>query len=196
MIGRGTRLCKGLTCTDQIDGEYTDKKRFLIFDYCGNFEYFRAHKEGYETKEAKSLTENIFGKQVKLAVMLQESTYAEDEYQEWRSELVGTCYAQVLELNTELIAVKLRMQSVESLRGLALLTLLVRVTRGELLQQIASIVRLDDTDEYAKRFDNFMYGLMISAMAQMPSFQYAQRQLRDIGTLLERKISIPQVKAN
>ena len=26
MIGRGTRLCKGLTCTDQIDGEYTDKK--------------------------------------------------------------------------------------------------------------------------------------------------------------------------
>ena len=195
MIGRGTRLCKGLTCTDQIDGEYTDKKRFLIFDYCGNFEYFRAHKEGYETKEAKSLTENIFGKQVKLAVMLQESTYAEDEYQEWRSELVGTCYAQVLELNTELIAVKLRMQSVEKFKRSGSFDFINEGDKGELLQQIAPIVRLDDTDEYAKRFDNFMYGLMISAMAQMPSFQYAQRQLRDIGTLLERKISIPQVKA-
>lgn len=195
MIGRGTRLCKGLTCTDQIDGEYTDKKRFLIFDYCGNFEYFRAHKEGYETKEAKSLTENIFGKQVKLVVMLQESTYAEDEYQEWRSELVGTCYAQVLELNTELIAVKLRMQSVEKFKRPGSFDFISEGDKGELLQQIASIVRLDDTDEYAKRFDNFMYGLMISAMAQMPSFQYAQRQLRDIGTLLERKISIPQVKA-
>lgn len=195
MIGRGTRLCKGLTCTDQIDGEYTDKKRFLIFDYCGNFEYFRAHKEGYETKEAKSLTENIFGKQVKLAVMLQESTYAEDEYQEWRSELVGTCYAQVLELNTELIAVKLRMQSVEKFKRHGSFDFINEGDKGELLQQIAPIVRLDDTDEYAKRFDNFMYGLMISAMAQMPSFQYAQRQLRDIGTLLERKISIPQVKA-
>ena len=195
MIGRGTRLCKGLTCTDQIDGEYTDKKRFLIFDYCGNFEYFRAHKEGYETKEAKSLTENIFGKQVKLAVMLQESTYAEDEYQEWRSELVGTCYAQVLELNTELIAVKLRMQSVEKFKRPGSFDFINEGDKGELLQQIAPIVRLDDTDEYAKRFDNFMYGLMISAMAQMPSFQYAQRQLRDIGTLLERKVSIPQVKA-
>lgn len=195
MIGRGTRLCKGLTCTDQIDGEYTDKKRFLIFDYCGNFEYFRAHKEGYETKEAKSLTENIFGKQVKLAVMLQESTYAEDEYQEWRSELVGTCYAQVLELNTELIAVKLRMQSVEKFKRPGSFDFINEGDKGELLQQIAPIVRLDYTDEYAKRFDNFMYGLMISAMAQMPSFQYAQRQLRDIGTLLERKISIPQVKA-
>lgn len=195
MIGRGTRLCKGLTCTDQIDGEYTDKKRFLIFDYCGNFEYFRAYKEGYETKEAKSLTENIFGKQVKLAVMLQESTYAEDEYQGWRSELVGTCYAQVLELNTELIAVKLRMQSVEKFKRPGSFDFISEGDKGELLQQIAPIVRLDDTDEYAKRFDNFMYGLMISAMAQMPSFQYAQRQLRDIGTLLERKISIPQVNA-
>ena len=32
MIGRGTRLCKGLSCIDQIDGEYTDKRRFLILN--------------------------------------------------------------------------------------------------------------------------------------------------------------------
>ena len=195
MIGRGTRLCKGLTCTDQIDGEYTDKKRFLIFDYCGNFEYFRAHKEGYESKETKSLTENIFGKQVKLAVMLQESAYADDAYQAWRTELVGVCYAQVTELNTDLIAVKLRMQSVEKFKKPGAFNFISEGDKGELLQQIAPIVRLDDTDEYAKRFDNFMYGLMIAAMEQMPSFKYAQKQLRDIGTLLERKISIPQVKA-
>ena len=195
MIGRGTRLCKGLTCTDQIDGEYTDKKRFLIFDYCGNFEYFRAHKEGYESKEAKSLTENIFGKQVKLAVMLQESAYADDAYQAWRAELVGVCYAQVTELNTDLIAVKLRMQSVEKFKKPGAFNFISEGDKGELLQQIAPIVRLEDTDEYAKRFDNFMYGLMIAAMEQMPSFKYAQKQLCDIGTLLERKISIPQVKA-
>ncbi len=64
MIGRGTRLCKGLTCMDPIDGEYTDKRRFLIFDYCGNFEYFREHIEGFVSKETKSLSENIFGKQI------------------------------------------------------------------------------------------------------------------------------------
>ena len=68
MIGRGTRLCKGLACVDQIDGTYTDKRRFLIFDYCGNFEYFRQHKEGYETRETKTLSENIFGKQIKIAM--------------------------------------------------------------------------------------------------------------------------------
>lgn len=195
MIGRGTRLCKGLTCTDQIDGEYTDKKRFLIFDYCRNFEYFRAHKEGFETKEAKSLTENIFGKQVKLAVLLQESAYAEEAYQAWRSELATACRTQVMELNTELIAVKLRLQSVEKFKKPGAFDDISEGDKGELLQQIAPIVRLDDTDEYAKRFDNFMYGLIIAAMEQMPSFKYAQKQLRDMGTLLERKISIPQVQA-
>ena len=44
MIGRGPRLCKGLACVDQIDGPYTAKRRFLIFDYCGTFEYFRQPK--------------------------------------------------------------------------------------------------------------------------------------------------------
>ena len=78
MIGRGTRLCKGLACIDQIDGEYTDKRRFLIFDYCSNFEFFRQHKEGYEARETKTLSENIFGKQIKIAMALQESAFARE----------------------------------------------------------------------------------------------------------------------
>ena len=57
-------------CIHQIDGAYTDKRRFLIFDYCGNFEYFREHKEGYEARETKTLSENIFGKQIKIAMAL------------------------------------------------------------------------------------------------------------------------------
>lgn len=195
MIGRGTRLCKGLTCTDQIDGEYTDKRRFLIFDYCGNFEYFRAHKEGFESKETKSLTENIFGKRIKLAVILQESAFADDAYQIWRSELVDTCYALVMDLNTDLISVRLHMQSVEKFKKPGAFNFISEGDKGELLKEIAPIVRLSETDEYAKRFDNFMYGLMLASMEQKPLFKYAQKQLRDMCTLLERKVSIPQVKA-
>ena len=86
IIGRGTRLCKGLSCVDQIDGIYTDKRRFLIFDYCGNFEFFRDHKEGYEARETKTLSENIFGKQIKIAMALQESAFAGSDYQSWRSD--------------------------------------------------------------------------------------------------------------
>ncbi len=194
MIGRGTRLCKGITCLDQVDGEYTDKKRFLIFDYCGNFEYFREHQEGFESRETKTLSENIFGKQIKIISLLQESAYAGEDYQGWRSELVKICHSQVLALNPELISVKLKLQYVEKYKNESVFDSVSEGDKGELLQHIAPIVRLDDTDELAKRFDNFMYGLILASMEQMPAFKPAKKQLCDIATLLERKVSIPQVK--
>lgn len=194
MIGRGTRLCKDLTCIDQIDGEYTDKRRFLIFDYCGNFEFFREHKEGFESKETKTLSENIFGKQVKLISLLQESAFSDDAYQKWRAALVSTCQSQVKDLNMELVSVKLQLQFVEKYKKEKAFDSLGEGDKGELLQHIAPIVRLNDEDELAKRFDNFMYGLILASMEQMPAFKYAKKQLCDIATLLERKVSIPQVK--
>ena len=194
MIGRGTRLCKGLTCLDQMDGEYTDKKRFLIFDYCGNFEYFREHKEGFESKETKTLSESIFGKQVKIISLLQEAAYAEENYQSWRFELVKTCHAQVMELNPDLISVKLKLQYVEKFKKESAFDVISEGDKGELLQHIAPLVRLQDDDELAKRFDNFMYGLILSSMEQMPSFKFAKKQLCDIATALEKKVTIPQIK--
>lgn len=194
MIGRGTRLCKELTCIDQVDGEYADKRRFLIFDYCGNFEFFREHKEGFESKETKTLSENIFGKQVKLISLLQESAFSDDAYQKWRAALVSTCQSQVKDLNMELVSVKLQLQFVEKYKKEKAFDSLGEGDKGELLQHIAPIVRLNDEDEFAKRFDNFMYGLILASMEQMPAFKYAKKQLCGIATLLERKVSIPQVK--
>ena len=194
MIGRGTRLCKGLSCVDQVDGAYTDKRRFLIFDYCGNFEYFREHKEGYEARETKTLSENIFGKQIKISMALQESTFAGENYQTWRNELVETCHKQVTALNPELISVKLRMQYVEKYKKQDAFLSIGEGDKGELLTQIAPLVQSEETDEFAKRFDNFMYGLILAHIEQMPAFKYAKKQLCDTASLLERKANIPQIK--
>lgn len=195
MIGRGTRLCKGLVCIDQIDGEYTDKRRFLIFDYCGNFEFFREHKEGYETRETQTLSESIFEKRVRLIALLQEAAYADEAFQAWRAELVDVCHAQVAALSPELVEVRLRLQYVEKYKEASAFTHLSEGDKSELIQQIAPIVRSDDNDECAKRFDNFMYGLMLSSMEKTPSFRHAQKQLCKTASALERKVSIPQVKA-
>ncbi|HIQ77589.1 MAG TPA: DEAD/DEAH box helicase family protein [Candidatus Faecousia excrementipullorum] len=194
MIGRGTRLCKGLSCIDQIDGDYTDKRRFLIFDYCGNFEYFREHKEGYEARQTKTLSENIFGKQVKILMALQESAFAGADYQSWRQELAEGCHQQVLALNRELIAVKLRLQAVEKYQKPEAFHSLSEGDKSQLLSEIAPLVQLEDTDEFAKRFDNFMYGLMLYHTEKQPAFRYAKKQLQDTAALLERKVSIPQVQ--
>lgn len=194
MIGRGTRLCRGLACIDQIDGEYTDKRRFLIFDYCGNFEYFREHKEGYESQETKTLSESIFGKQIRLAMTLQGSDFAQERYQAWRSEIVDVCRKQVLELNPELIAVKLKLQYVEKYKKRESFLSLGEGDKGELLTHMAPLVRLNDPDEFAKRFDNFMYGLMLAHVEHMPAFPYAKKQLCEMAALLEHKVSIPQIR--
>lgn len=194
MIGRGTRLCKGLTCIDRIDGEYTDKRRFLIFDYCGNFEYFRAHKEGFESKETKTLSENIFGKQVRLISLLQENDYAEEDYRNWRKVLSDTCLQQIRALNTELTAVKLKLRYVEKYKKESAFALLSEGDKGDLLQHIAPLIQVDDTDELAKRFDNFMYGMMLAWAEHTPAFKYAKKQLCGIASALEQKVSIPQIK--
>ncbi len=194
MIGRGTRLCKELACVDQIDGVYTDKRRFLIFDYCGNFEYFREHKEGYEARETKTLSENIFGEQIKIVMALQESTFLGEDYQTWRNELAETCHKQVVELNPGLISVKLRIQYVEKYKKQDAFLSISEGDKGELLTQIAPLIQSEETDDFAKRFDNFMYGLIFAHIEQMLAFKYAKKQLCDTASLLERKANIPQIK--
>lgn len=195
MIGRGTRLCDGLSCTDGIDGEYTDKRRFLIFDYCGNFEYFRENKNGYETGETKSLTENIFCKQVQLITALQGSEFVDSDYQVFRSELVASCYNGVCALSDDLVSVRLQKQYVEKYRKRESFKALSEMDKYELMKYVAPLITTNDTDEFAKRFDNFMYSLMLSQIDQLPKLGYFRKQLILTAELLEKKVTIPQVKA-
>ena len=195
MIGRGTRLCKGLSCIDGIDGEYTDKCRFLIFDYCGNFEYFREHINDYDTGETKSLTENIFCKQVRLIQTLQEGAFTGKEYQDFRSELVNTCYIGICSLSDDLVSVRLQKQYVEKYRNKESFNVLSEMDKYELTKFIAPLITSYDKDEYAKRFDNFMYGFMLAHVEQLATVKYMKGQLIDTAVLLERKSSIPQIQA-
>lgn len=195
MIGRGTRLCKGLSCSDQIDGDYIDKRRFLIFDYCANFEFFRAHKEGFEAKETKSLTENIFCKQIRLIAALQDSAFSDDTSRAWRKELAETCRGQILSLNTELIAVKLKLRYVVKYQKEEHFICLNEENKSELTKIIAPLVWSDDRDEAAKFFDNFMYGLMLDSLEHSKNLKKAQKQLKEIALSLEKKSTVPQVKA-
>ena len=194
MIGRGTRLAADLSCTDQIDGEYTGKRRFLIFDYCGNFEYFRTKPNGYEGKETKSLTENIFGKKIRLCTALQEGAFADDSYQTWRNQMAAECQGQIRMLSENVISVRLKRQYVEKYKKDNALSYINDGNKGELITHIAPLVFLDEQDEYAKRFDNFMYGLMIASIEGLPSLKYARNQLSMTAAALEKKASIPQIK--
>ena len=130
MIGRGTRLCPSLACVDAIDGEYTGKRRFLIFDYCGNFEFFRQKPNGYESTDTKSLSESIFCKQVRIAAALQDGAYTDEKYQSWRNILTETCRAEVGALNPELVSVRLHRKAVEHYQKPEAFTALSETDKG------------------------------------------------------------------
>lgn len=195
MIGRGTRLCKDLACIDSLDGAYTDKRRFYIFDYLGNFEFFRTHKEGIEGKETQSLSEAIFAKRIKLIHAFQQSAFAEDRYQQWREELIHIVRTQVKSLNPDMVSVKLQLQYVEKFQKAEAFVCLSEQDKHDLILRLAPLVFMEDQDEYAKRFDNFMYGLMLSQMEATPVFKRLKSQLCTMGNALEQRSAIPQIKA-
>jgi type I restriction enzyme R subunit len=60
MIGRGTRLCPDLF------GPGIHKDRFLVFDFCQNFEFFNQNPNKTDGALAPSLSERVFSARVEL----------------------------------------------------------------------------------------------------------------------------------
>jgi type I restriction enzyme R subunit len=194
MLGRGTRLCKRKEFVDSQDGEYTDKRRFYIFDYCRNFEYFRINSPSIEGKNTESISEKIFIKRTRIIKNLQSSDYIDDNYQKWRKELVDIVLMQVQNLDKNLIAVQLELRYVEKFKEKAAFICLLEQDSHDLSHQLAPLVYMDDNDEYAKRFDNLMYGLILAQMDTLPSFKRAKTQICNIMNSLEKRITIPKIK--
>ena len=83
MIGRGTRL------RPDLFGPGRDKQHFLIFDYCGNFEFFDKNPEGYDTVAGASITAKIFEKRLLLTAKLKNEPHNKvEELQEYRTWLL------------------------------------------------------------------------------------------------------------
>ena len=194
MIGRGTRLCPELTCTDLTEGgEYTGKKRFLIFDYCGNFEFFRQVKNITEGDVPASLSENIFRKCVRLIAAFQDGAQSGNVRQLWRRELTETCLRRIAALNTDLFHVRLALKYVEKFKKPQAFVCLSELDQRELAERIAPLVRFDDPDDMALRFDNFIYGFILNALDDSPRVRRDLAQLVKTAGLLEKKSAIPQI---
>lgn len=73
MIGRGTRLC------ENIYGPGKNKSGFLIFDYCGNFEYFEMHPDGEPGTEPLTLSQRLFNVRLDMLYELQRLEYQLDD---------------------------------------------------------------------------------------------------------------------
>ena len=193
MIGRGTRLCSGLEVDDPLDGRHTDKERFFIFDWCRNFEFFAENPNVVEGKVGSSLSETVFCRQATLVKDLQQSAFAADEYQNWRTVMVHEIHYQVVDLNEELVSVRLHRQAVERFKQESIYECLNDGDLGILIAEIAPLVHNDEADIDALRFDAFMYGFMCSLVEGQAISIHANR-LVSIALTLQEMVTIPQVK--
>ena len=157
MIGRGTRLCPGL-----LDG--ADKDKFYIFDFCGNFEFFRMNK-GRPTANMLALSGAIFHLKAQIAFKLQDLAYQTTELIAFRKSLVEDMVAKVQELNRDNFAVKQHLKYVELYSNPDNYNALTYEDTLLMGQELAPLIEPDADDAKALRFDALMYGIELAYLA-------------------------------
>ena len=188
MIGRGTRLCPNLL------GEGIDKERFLIFDFCNNFDYFRVNKNGSETGLQESIVEKTFNIKASIIRELQAPVYtAEDSYVEYRNSLVKNMHVTVVGFNNDSFRVKRHLYYVEQFRELKTWQKLETQELADIKEHISPLVIPTDKDELARRFDYLTYSIELGLL-QSKNISQPVRTVMNIADALSYKYSIPQVK--
>lgn len=186
MIGRGTRLCKDLF------GPGLDKKNFLIFDLCENFEFFNQNPKGIETAGAKSISQRLFEIRLILSELLLK--IEDPMLHEYGVKLVQDMIRQVQALNPESFIVRQHLRYVEKYRDPAQWNHLSDLDRREIVIHIAPLVVETDEDEAAKRFDLMMYMLQFHTLHGDARRTNLIERLKGISRQLMKKTSIPMIK--
>ena len=155
MIGRGTRLCPGL-----LDGQ--DKDKFYIFDFCGNFEFFRENKDGRANANQLALQGAIFNLKAQMAFKLQDIAYQTPELIAFRKTLVDDMVRKVQELNKENFAVRQHLKFVELYSNPDNYTTLTYENTLQMRDELAPLIIPDIDEAKAVRFDALMCGIELA----------------------------------
>ena len=197
MIGRGTRLCKDLL------GAGMDKESFLIFDFCNNFEFFRANPKGKETGISESLTEKIYNTKVEIVRALQDMKYQEEDYIVYRETLLDELVGDIASLNEESFRVKMHSRYVETYKNRSVWQNLGTGSVTDIKEHIAPLITPIAGDELAKRFDHLIYTVDLAylqnknATKLIKSIIQTAEELSKLGTIpqvMEKKYIIEKVQ--
>ncbi|MBE6918292.1 MAG: DUF4145 domain-containing protein [Ruminococcaceae bacterium] len=184
MIGRGTRLCPGL-----MDGE--DKNKFYIFDFCGNFEFFRMNN-GKPTALQIALQGAIFNLKAQLVFKLQDLDYQTPELIAFRKSLVEDMVRKVRELSTESFAVRQHLKYVELYANPDNYAALTYENTLQIRDELAPLITPDADDAKAVRFDALMYGIEL-AYLMGKKYAKARTDLRKKVKAIASVANIPEI---
>ncbi len=184
MIGRGTRRCDGL-----MDGK--DKDKFFIFDFCGNFEFFRMNN-GRPTANQIALQGAIFKLKAQIAFKLQDLAYQTTELIAFRKTLVDDMVRKVRELNKENFAVRQHLRYVEQYANPDNYNSLSYEDTLLMAEELAPLITPDEDEASAVRFDALMYGIELAYLAGK-KYSRARTDLYKKVSGIARVANIPEI---
>ena len=186
MIGRGTRLCPDLF------GPGQSKTDFLVFDFCGNLEYFSQNLPGTDGSTQKSLSERIYEARLGLVVSLDQAKREADLRRDAAREL----HVFVDGMTLENVLVRPHRRAVERFAQRESWVNLSNADAEEALALAGLPSAAKDPDEDAKRFDLLILGRQL---AQLEGDAVTAERLRgtvqSIAAALLGKLAIPSVAA-
>lgn len=184
MIGRGTRLCEGL-----IDGK--DKDKFYIFDFCGNFEFFRMNK-GKPTANVVALQSAIFNLKFEISRKLQDLAFQTEDLIGFRSSLVDDMVVKVRGVNRDSFAVKQHLKYVELYSSSDNYNNVTYQDSLMVKEEVAPYVAMDDDEASALRFDALMYGIELAYLVGK-KYTAARRDLVKRVNGVAKVANIPEI---
>ena len=190
MIGRGTRLAP------DIFGAGGHKQQFYIFDWGGNFGYFRENPKEGKTEAALSLTERLFGVRADIACALQAAHYQEDEFAKgMHDRLKAELLAQVNSLNDAHIAVRNHWSAVARYRNAAAWQYVSETDVLDLKNEIAPLLPKSMENELAKKFDLLSLYVQLGIVDATFNADIHEAQITKIADALRQRASIPEIQA-
>ncbi|WP_018332630.1 DEAD/DEAH box helicase family protein [Actinomycetospora chiangmaiensis] len=185
MIGRGTRL------RPDLFGPGQDKTDFLVFDFCGNLEYFNQNLPGVEGSVQKSLTQRLVEHRVGLVRAL-DATKADGAL---RESTATTLHEFVVGMSLDNVLVRPHRAWVEKFAQRDAWSALSDDDARAVVEQLAGLPSSATKDEEdAKRFDLLV---LRRQLAQLEGDAVAVERLREsiqgICSALLGKTTIPSV---
>lgn len=182
MIGRGTRLCPDLF------GPGEDKTDFLIFDFCGNLDYFSQDLPGSEGQNQKSLSQRIFEARLGLVTALG------DAEPDLRGSTAATLHEIVAGMNLDNFVVRKHRRAVERFSDAEAWKKLGPDDAETALSLAGLPSSVRDEDEDAKRFDLLLLRRQLSQLdGDVMLAERLRETIQNIASALLGKTAIPSV---
>ncbi|MDH6343798.1 type I restriction enzyme R subunit [Parabacteroides sp. PFB2-12] len=196
MIGRGTRLCPGIFGIPENEEDTSkDKSEFLIFDYCGNFEFFDVNPDGFDTKIPKSVAQRIMEDRLKIVIEFDKNPEIVDEKNAvLRESLLDSLHNTVRRLNKNSFVVKAVLREVDEFSCRERWNSISYEDIAEILNKLVPLAEPDDSSEEARRFDLLILEFMLGLLIGTTSVSLYTMHVKSIAKELLKKTNLPIVK--